>query len=307
MNPLVKILCYLAAVVLSACLLSPPVYWGFQWLIHHGWVGGLAGFPFHRYCSRIIQIAALVLAWPFIRWLDVRKLSELGLEKNSRRWRDLLIGLVIGFIPMALLAGVYLGMDIYHFRKEFAWGALFRIIGAAVVVSAMEEFFFRGLLLGLALRVTSRFNAILGVAVVFALVHFLKPEKAMATDVTWMSGFQQMGTLFSSFSTSPSLVLAGLLTLIVAGILLGFCTVATKSLWLALGIHASWVFGQQALNLIARYRVKPLDALLPWVGPSQVSNAVPIGIWAVVALGVTGLLQWWYLHERSRHTNSVSH
>ncbi|MEO8205339.1 MAG: CPBP family intramembrane glutamic endopeptidase [Chthoniobacterales bacterium] len=308
MNPLVKILCYLGAVVLSACLLSPPVYWGFQWLIHHGWFSGLAGFPFHRYFSRLIQIAALVYAWPFIRWLNVRTLSELGILKNSRRGADFLAGFGIGFLPMAILAVVYLSLDIYHFRNGFAGGTLFRIAITAIVVAMMEELFFRGILLGLALRITNRMTAILGVSIIFGLVHFLKPAKGdtLPEVVTWMSGFHQAGTAFSSLTINPGLVLGGMATLVVAGVLLGFCTVATKSLWLAIGVHASWIFGQQTLNLIARYRIKPTDALLPWVGPSQVSNAVPIGIWAVAALGITGLCLWGYLHERSRRITSAA-
>jgi len=301
MNPLVKILCYVAVIILAACVISPPVYWMCQGLIHAGWLSGLQGFPFHRYFTRIAQITALILAWPLVRWLRIRSFGELNLYRNRLWRRDLPAGFGAGFLPLALLAGVYLGLDVYHFRHDIFWMNLLRIAITAIVVSVTEEFLFRGVLLGLALRATNPFRAVFWTSVIFALVHFLRPVTAHVGPqaVTWMSGFRMAGDLFGSFAAYPKPVFGGMLTLTAAGMILGFCTVKTRSLWLAIGMHAAWVFGQQTLNLVARFQIKPENALFPWVGPAQVSGAVPIGIWALLMLGVSGLLLRWYLHERT--------
>ena len=75
---------------------------------------------------------------------------------------------------------------------------------------------------------------------------------------------------------------------------------STRSLWLPVGLHAGWVLGQQLINLVGKYRVKPPDAFLPWVGPNVVSGMVPTGIAPAAALLVTGALVWWYLARVAR-------
>ncbi|MEO6848861.1 MAG: CPBP family intramembrane glutamic endopeptidase [Chthoniobacterales bacterium] len=297
MNPLVKILCYIAAILLVACLLSPPIYW-----LCHGFTF-FEGFPFHRYFTRTAQVTAFALAWPCVRWLHIRSLSELGLHRNEYVFRDLSAGFFIALIPLVLLSGVYVYLDVFHLKTNVSWSPLVRIVLAVIFVSVLEEYFFRGLLLGLALRVMSKWNAILLVAFIFAIVHFLKPSDAKLEMVTWDSGFQHAVLLFSSFADNPRLFLWGMATLLVGGGILGDCTVATRSLWLPIGIHAAWIFGPQTFNLLARYRVKPPEALLPWVGPNLVSNVVPIGIAALIAMALTALLLFWYLHGTSRFKN----
>jgi membrane protease YdiL (CAAX protease family) len=296
-NPLAKILIYLGTIVLLAALLSPPLFWLVQGLGESGMSAGLDGHPFHRFFSRTAQVSAIVLLWPLIRWLNIRSISELGIEKNSRRVQDLVFGIVVAFLPVIILAGSYFWMDILRLRDSFAWSGFVRIFFTAAFVSVLEEILFRGVLLGLAVRSIGRIPGVLLVSAAFAVVHFLKPKGLIPADnVTWLSGFQLLSTSFDSGPSLP-LLISGCIALFVIGCILSGATLATRSLWLAIGIHAGLVFAQQSLNLVARFRIKPPEALLPWVGPNVVSGMVPTGLVPLVVLLVTGLLVWWYLRR----------
>lgn len=294
MSPLLKIAFYLLAVLAAAVLLSPPVYWLFQWLADAGIFTAFEGFPFHRYFTRIAQVTALVLLWPLVRWLNIRRRQELGIDRNPVFFRDLGVGLLVTLGLMAALGAFYFSQEIYRLRPEIGWSKLLRIAGSAVVVGSIEELLFRGVVLGLAIPALGRWGGIVFSAAAFAGVHFLRPARGDTETVTWTSGFEQ---LFSFVSAAPPfpLLAAGLATLLAAGILLAAATVRTRSLALAIGIHAGWVFGQQGLSVIGRYRVKPEDAWMPWVGPNLVSGAVPTGVLPLIALAVTAALVFGYL------------
>lgn len=129
---------------------------------------------------------------------------------------------------------------------------------------------------------------------VFAVVHFLKGSKApLDGPVNWLSGFGQLPLLVSGAPEWP-LIAWGALSLFAAGMLLAFTAVRTRSLFLAAGLHAGWIFGQQGLQLISKYQGKAPDFLLPWVGPNVVSGAVPTGVVPLVVLGATAVVVWMY-------------
>lgn len=282
-----KILLYLAIVILAGCLLSPPIYWiGHEHLAH----------PFYRYFSRVTQIAALVLIIPLLLWLKVRSIREFGIEKNRHAVRDVVSGVLLALIPVALLGAAYFYLGIYKPKDEFLLKVLFRIVGTAAVVAVIEEFLFRGVLLGLAARAFGRWVAAIGISAIFAGVHFLKPAKIVDSSVEWWTGFAQLPRVAGNTPPMPMLVL-GFLALFVVGLILSYATFRTRSLFLPIGLHAGWVLGQQGLQWLGKFRVKPEDALLPWVGPNVVSGAVPVGLVPVGVLLITGVAVWLYLRN----------
>ena len=79
----------------------------------------------------------------------------------------------------------------------------------------------------------------------------------------------------------------------------------TRSLFLPIGLHAGWIIGQQGLQWLAKFRVKPPDALLPWVGQNVVSGAVPTGLVPSGILLLTMALAIYYLrYVRTGRTSS---
>ncbi len=297
---LLRLLVYIGAVLLFACLLAPPLYWTGSALASAGVLPFLEGFPFHRYFSRSIQIAAILLLWPAFRWIGISRLSELGIEKNPRRRGDIASGLALGLLPVVALGAVCLWLDVYAIRSSLDFPKLLRIAGTATVVSVIEEFLFRAVVLGLALRATSAWPAAILSSAIFAIVHFLRVSKTNTeAAVGWLTGFQQIPLMFSSAPPWP-LLGWGLLSLMIAGLLLAWATLRTRSLFLAIGIHAGWIFGQQGLQWLARFQPKPPDALLPWIGPNLVSGAVPTGLAPALVLLVSGAVLAVVLRGRDR-------
>lgn len=258
------------------------------------------GFPFHRYFSRSVQISAIVLLYPAFRSLGIRRISDLGLQTNRRWKRDLASGFFLAWVPLALMASGYILTGVFTLKSNFDAFGFLRIGGTAAVVSTIEEFLFRGVLLGLAVAVMSRHAAAILSAALFSIVHFMRTSKQpLEAPVGWFSGFEQLPLAFSSAPPWP-LLGWGFLSLLIAGILLAYATLHTRSLFIAIGLHAGWIFGQQSLQLVAQFRPKPPDSLLPWVGPNVVSGAVPTGFVPALVLFATCIFVWIHLCRVSR-------
>jgi uncharacterized protein len=286
-----KILVYLIVVVLLGTALAPPIYW----MLHP-----TVDFPFYRYLSRTIQVTAIVLLFPLLLWLGIRSPRELGLERNPRAAHDALVGLCLALAPGALFGAACLMFDVYRIKEDLVPFLLLRILLTAGLVAVVEECLFRGVLLGLASRSFGQWPAALGVSVVFAGVHFLRPSKGVDSSVEWWTGLAQILRVFDG-APPPSLWIAGFFSLLTAGIILAFATFCTRSLWLPIGLHAGWIFCQQALQWLAKYRVKPPEALFPWIGPNVVSGAVPTGLVPLAVLLLTGAGVWFYLRNASEN------
>ena len=296
-----KILLYLAAALAAGAAAAPPVFWAGQALASSGFSDWLAGFPFHRVLSRCLQVSLIVLLWPAVRWVGLRKLSELRLRANPVAVRDTTVGLLLGAVCVFLVSAVGLIAGFYGWREEIALGTLGRIVITAGAVSFVEEVVFRGVILGLCLWNLSARFAIGISSALFAVLHFLKPAKTRIAPeaVDWFSGYTE---LFSFIGALPSTAVLcfGLASLFVAGWILGRATVRTHSLWLAVGLHAGWVFGVQASNLFLRLSSSGPSGSLPWFGPALVSGAVPTGILPAAGLLLAGWLVQLYLKHAFR-------
>jgi len=297
---LLRLLAYPVAVVLLACVMSPPLFWAGNFLAEAGILKIVEGFPFHRYFSRSVQISALLLLWPAFRWVGIHRLSELGIDPNRRWRRDLVVGFLIAFLPVLALGAGYFFSGVYEVRPDWEGVKFLRVAGTACAVSVVEEFLFRCVFLGLCLMAMGRLAAVSVSAVFFAVVHFLKTSKQpLEAPVTWLSGFEQLPLLFSSAPSWPLLGWA-FLSLVLAGILLAAGTLRTRSLFLAIGLHAGWIFGQQGMQVVGKFSIKPPDRLLPLVGENVVSGAVPTGVLPLLVLGFTGILIILFLRHAAR-------
>ena len=291
-----KILTYLGVAIAAGALVAPPVFWLGQSLAASGNSDWLAGFPFHRVLSRCLQVSLIVLLWPALRWIGLRRPSELGLRRNPVAWRDLAAGFAFAVFSVGLCLGVLVVAGLSVPRADPNFAALARIAGTATVVSVLEEAVFRGVILGVCLWGLRANAAILVSTLVFVVMHFVKPAKtALAPEqVTWFSGLAE-ALDFAAGLPSTSVLFFGAASLFVAGWILGRATVDTASLWLAIGLHAGWIFGVQTTNLFYKSSLAEASARLPWVGPSLVSGAVPTGLLPLASLVLAGWLAHLYL------------
>ncbi len=190
-----QILLYLAAVLTLGAVLAPLLYWGGKWLATLvvsfkqtdtpviGWIGHkLAAHQFDSYYNRAFLISALALLWPFLKWMRLSS-DALGLERNPRRVRDALTGFVLAAGFLALLTALLLGIGAYVLEGEIKWRSIVpRAVLSGVVVALLEEWLFRKVFLGVALRSSRKWAAILLVSGLFSILHLIKAPDVVTTD-----------------------------------------------------------------------------------------------------------------------------
>jgi membrane protease YdiL (CAAX protease family) len=286
----VRLLIYLAASVLLAALLAPPLFWSAQWLAAHDPFRFLAGFDFETFFHRALLIALIVLLWPLLRSIRVRAWSDLGLNPNRHWVRDVLVGFLLAAIPLLCCGAILVALPVFSLRSSVNWLGFAQLAAASVVVPLIEETFFRGLVLGILLRTGQRYMSIFLTSAFFAIVHFLKAPEQTSPIVTWLSGFNSIAHSFRQF-THPMLVAAGFTTLLLLGLILADARVRTRSLWLAIGLHGGWIFARGAFQMIARREF----LILPWLGKNLLVGIVPLALGALTWM----LMRGWLKHARA--------
>jgi len=267
-----KILVFLLVSVLLGALMAPELYWVCLWAGAHGLAPFLKNVEFRRVYDRAVLIAVIALLWPLIRWLRVARLRELGLRRDARGWTHLLTGLVISLGSMLVLGALLIGLHHYDARSSFSWLKLTSVLPTAATVALLEEFLFRGALQGLMERSNPKVRALLFVAALFAIVHFLKPPLEPVAGVTWLSGFETIPKSFWQFR-EPRLVLGGFTTLFLAGVILGYARTGTRALWMPIGLHAGWVVGKLGFAIVA---LRTSGDPGPWFGPDLLTGMAPV-------------------------------
>ncbi|HZR78461.1 MAG TPA: CPBP family intramembrane glutamic endopeptidase, partial [Chthoniobacterales bacterium] len=273
-------------------LLAPPIFWLAQFLATRGVFSFLSRYDFETFFHRALLVAAVLLAWPLARSIEIRRLSDLQLAPNPNRRRDLLAGILLSALPLILCGVVLLASPMFSLRAVINWTAVGRILLAALFVPLIEEAFFRGLVLGALLKTGRQFLAICLTSILYSIVHFLKAPEHTSTDVTWTSGFNSIAHAFAQFG-DPVLVGAGFTTLFLIGWILAEARLLTRSLWLSIGLHAGWIFTAGVFNKIALRQW----ILLPWMGKNLLVGIVPLVLACVTWL----LLRGWVKYVDARN------
>jgi membrane protease YdiL (CAAX protease family) len=160
-----------------------------------------------------------------------------------------------------------------------------RMLIPAVAASLLEEWLFRGLLLGLWLRFAKPLAASIGTSLLFAFVHFLAPPDGVviANPASPFAGFELLGKILLHF-TDPLFFVTDFATLFVIGMILATARLRTGALWFSIGLHAGWIAAFKGFNML--HRVVPVHELRPWgVGDSLRSGLLPM-----LALGLTAVI-----------------
>lgn len=292
MKSLGKIILYLIATVVLGALLAAPLYWGGQWLASQGILTWLADTAFRKFFHRGLLIAAIVLLWPTARWLKIPNVRALGIEPNPCPWRDAATGFAAAFLMMAVLAATLLTLGVVTFKESVPPFAFVKIAVSAGTVSFLEEWLFRGAILGLLARAMPPYAALFASSALFSILHFLKPDTAPFTQpVGWLSAFSLIPGAFAQFS-QPWVVLGGFTTLFFVGWILGWARLQTRSLWMSIGIHAGLVLGIMSFSKATR-RLMSVEETLPWFG-----GDLKVGLGSVaVVLMMSGII-WLALRRR---------
>jgi hypothetical protein len=233
---------YLVGIVLVSALVSPWVYAAVQWLAVAADLDWLGEQPFRRVFNRVILVVALAGIWPLRRLLAIRSGQQAGWVRDPSWWRHFLAGYLLGILSLG--CAVLLVICLRHKAIDFnrtpleLLAALGRYLLVGLVVAVIEETFFRGYIQGTLQRTGNHHVALVVTSAVYSFVHFLKTPWNKPVD--WWSGFDYVGTVLARVFTRPD-VMVGFVTLFLVGCILGVAFQRTRTLYLAVGLHAGWV------------------------------------------------------------------
>lgn len=300
-SPVFKLLVWLAIVLVGGALLAPVLFAGGQWLLgvlprgetgFTEWLAAEIGrADFARYFNRAVLVVALLTIWPLIRWARFDRSIFPPWRPAGRGLGEMGVGFALAAGLLLALGAWYAARGVYLVRKDAPWLAVGAALFPALSVAVVEEFFFRGGLLGLLLRSLRERWAVAWGVFLFAVVHFMKPPEGVAipdAEVAWHSGFRVIGQIFGHFGHLDFL-LAEFATLCAVGWVLVLARLRTGRLWAGIGLHAGWVFGLKYFSSLTRGS-KELRAgeWLPWIGTN-----LKIGLVPLVVVLLTGWLVLW--------------
>jgi membrane protease YdiL (CAAX protease family) len=291
MSSLLKIAAYFLGTLVLGAILAPPLFWLGQ--AAGGWapLHWLRLTVFQRYFDRAMFLAALLLLWPAVRALHIRSWSDLGLQRDPQRWRHAGVGFALAAGLLWMLGLCLWWRRVYVPARDLGLATGAGFLATAIAVAVIEEAFFRGALLGLVQRTASPAVAVAFVSALFAILHFLKPPAHALPDaaVRWTSGFTFLPLTFWQFG-NPLLVLGGFTTLFAVGWVLGWARLATRALWLPVGLHAGWVFGLKTFSERSRH----LEPANWWIGQDLLHGLGPVAM--VLS---TGTLLWLTIRKKA--------
>jgi membrane protease YdiL (CAAX protease family) len=160
---------------------------------------------------------------------------------------------------------------------------LVKIFITGIVVAVIEEIFFRGFILQSLLRDLGRGTAVFWTSFFFAIVHFFKaPDMPETSGFNALIGFQSLFYFFQPL-LSPTEVIPGFIGLFLVGTVLAYARLWTGSLYIAIGLHAGWVFVIKAEGLF----LDRLNVVAPWFfGDGWVVTGIFGWIMALVILAI---------------------
>lgn len=237
-----------------------------------------------RYFSRCLLVSALVLL-PFLirrvkRIPDRGNRAEFALKKQSwaRRGAQLGTGLVIGMVALGSLALIlhFTGASEPNGKSITFSKILSKAFVPALGAGVIEEWIFRGLLLGLWLRACALKTAWIGSSVMFSFLHFLKPPAGIEiTDpYAWHAGLEILSSTLGHF-TNPTFFVTEFATLTFLGMILAYSRIRTHSICYAIGLHAGLVFALKTFSMTQA--LNPDSPLHPWfIGSDLKSGLLPL-------------------------------
>jgi membrane protease YdiL (CAAX protease family) len=209
----------------------------------------LAGdrFTLSKVISKTTLFFLVLSLFPAMAWLRISR-TDLGLASGKKLIKQVPQGFTLGLLTLlpVLLVEYLLGIQSLDQTKQWTGFLIAQKMGLtlllSLLISAIEEPLFRGLLITSLGRKMPLFAAIAVSALYYASLHFLRSHSLIPSDQTnlW-SGFlllaEAFGNLFLPYNFSDWLAL------LMVGIFLGILrTRSSANLGLCIGCHTAWVW-----------------------------------------------------------------
>lgn len=282
-----RLLMFLVIVLALTGLLSPWFAIGTDWVVAR--LPGVERFPFSRIFNRTFMFSGIVLFFLCRPLLRIGNLAEMGFVSLRIGGGDLLRGwsLAVGSLAALLLAMSVAQVFEPYFRLSLS-RSLSRCLSAllsGIFAGSLEEIFFRGILFKGMLQNGRLVRAVVLSSLFYSALHFVKPgEPYFVDDFDPLAGFRHLSYTFTSF-LEPLDILPGMFGLFLLGVVLSYAFLRTGNLYLAIGLHAGWIFGLKSVRVFGDYTRDDLGWLFGSTDPKIVSGvAAWIGIISVLML-----------------------
>jgi membrane protease YdiL (CAAX protease family) len=271
-----RLLIFLLLVLGLTCVISPWMAAGADWYFDNFSDPQIERYPFSRIFNRAFMISGIILFFFSRHYLQIGNLSQLGLPKLPSASTDLVVGWAIAVGSMIALgfAMSIAGVFTPYFRLSLAQSAsrCAEALFSGLFAGLLEEIFFRGILFKGLLEDGKPFRAFVFANLFYSAVHFVKPgERYFINDFELLAGFRHLLSTFAPF-LDPQSLLPGLFGLFIIGLVLSYAYTRTATLYLAIGLHAGWIFGQKTIRVFGNYKTAELGWVFGSTDPKIVSG-----------------------------------
>jgi len=266
---------------------------------------GQANLP--QYFNRALILCALILAGPFLMWLKLGKEARQprrnpwrirlpnrsiaqdqgqALSHNPKAWLHFATGFLLAGSLMLLMVWLLLQTGWMALIDPIAWVSSTRSsLLSAAFTGVIEEWIFRGVILGILLRSMRPTIAIVTTSLFFASVHFLIPLDGVTVlkpgDLD--SGFRMISLVTQRF-LHPQTFLLSFIHLFAMGLILAYARYRTSSLWLPIGLHIGGLFIHRLFHKTAEFSGEHLASVDVFIGHDRQSGILPLTVLIVMAL-----------------------
>lgn len=299
-KPLFALLLIFCVAPLLATLISPWVYMAIQsrtaevmqW-VHDSEAAGINRLwtdiadsiftsPFRRVNDRIVLVFVLGLLTPAYRLSGLHGRADFGIPKRSD-WLHLFgFGLVVAAVSMLItyVIGWFCGVYGVVELEVNVVSELLQIIIGMLLVGVIEEILFRGFILTALRKSLGVVPAVLLGSALFAVVHFMKPAEPETAN-RWFSGLL---LLVHPFAKAGDTFLPEVCTLFCMGTVLATLSIWTRSVYLAIGLHAGWVWIMMLFRLFTENQGRLVWLYGPseWVSKGWIGPIMALIVWAAV-------------------------
>jgi len=248
-------------------------------LVQTGWLD----YPPHRIMGRLAQAFILLGLWPFLRWRGLATRAALGYGPSSRQWlRDLAGGWFLGLAILLVLVFALLGLEIRQPDRPIAtaWllGKAVQALIAGLLIGVLEETFFRGALYTGIRRHHSLAAAAGWSALLYAIVHVMKPSALPAEGTFDAAAATQMFLAVFAGVLDWS-HLDSLVALFMVGVFLALVRERTGHIGWCVGLHAGWVLVIQVTRRLTdgnpaaewHFLVGDYDGVIGWLAAAWIA------------------------------------
>lgn len=291
------------AVLLLAVLVGTFVASAFLAALIHGALAGsesgVAGFILEKGPHKLMRRIMMLLVLPFLPvllrsagwqgWADTGQSADPG-RRIDPAWRhDLGIGLVIGTVSLGVMGMLGLLAGTRAWAPDLSGEAVLILVGTAataMLIGWLEETAVRGILFRCLERLWRLVPAVVVSSLLFSSLHFLKASPAAFDDGSLLE--QTLAAMGSALSNPlrTRAFLPRFLNLTLMGVVLCLFVYRTRTIWVAAGTHAAWVWIKK-LNSVLTEGVP--DAAGGWMGIRSDFTDSPATVVMFIILAGMGL------------------